>query len=402
MNATYLLMVTPEGNHNKFYRMLPNFPNDSHFTVEWGRVGATAIKKIYSMAAWDKIYKDKITKGYVDQSDLHDCVVTVLSESNYAPIADQLVAELVDTLLAYSDNAIKKNYIVSSQDVTQAMIDLAREKIDQLYSVTSLSEVNAILSQLFTIIPRKMENVEDYLAHTEMDAAEIITREEALLDIMTGKVNQKTRHENKYQDGISNTILEENNLKIRPCTMDEIRHIKKYLGKESENKLKSAFYVKNEVTEAHFYDYCSKNQITEKDIHYLYHGSRNENWWNILIQGLSLRPKKSVVRTGAMFGHGLYFALRAKKSIGYSSLKGSYWSGGTSLTGFLAVYKVAYKNPFNVYRHTPEYKLFTKENVHRLGADAILASKDQGMLVNDEVVVYDDKQATIRYLIELA
>lgn len=168
MNATYLLMVTPEGNHNKFYRMLPNFPDDSHFTVEWGRVGATAIKKIYSMAAWDKIYKDKITKGYVDKSDLHDCVVTVLSESNYAPIADQLVAELVDTLLAYSDNAIKKNYIVSSQDVTQAMIDLAREKIDQLYSVTSLSEVNAILSQLFTIIPRKMENVEDYLAHTEI------------------------------------------------------------------------------------------------------------------------------------------------------------------------------------------------------------------------------------------
>lgn len=163
-----LLMVTPEGNHNKFYRMLPNFPDDSHFTVEWGRVGATAIKKIYSMAAWDKIYKDKITKGYVDKSDLHDCVVTVLSESNYAPIADQLVAELVDTLLAYSDNAIKKNYIVSSQDVTQAMIDLAREKIDQLYSVTSLSEVNAILSQLFTIIPRKMENVEDYLAHTEI------------------------------------------------------------------------------------------------------------------------------------------------------------------------------------------------------------------------------------------
>lgn len=100
-----------------------------------------------------------------------------------------------------------------------------------------------------------------------------------------------------------------------------------------------------------------------------------------------------------MFGHGLYFATRAKKSIGYSSLKGRYWSGGTSLTGFLAVYKVAYKNPFNVYRHTPEYKLFTKENVHRLGADAIFASKDQGMLVNDEVVVYDDKQATIRYLI---
>lgn len=332
---------------------------------------------------------------------LHDCVVTVLSESNYAPIADQLVAELVDALLAYSDNAIKKNYIVSSKDVTQAMIDLAREKIDQLYSVTSLSEVNAILSQLFTIIPRKMEKVEDYLAHTEMDAAEIITREEALLDIMTGKVNQKTRH-NIRNDNISNTILDENNLTIRPCTMDEIRHIKKFLGKESEHKLKNAFYVKNIVTEACFYDYCSKNQISDKDIHYLYHGSRNENWWNILIQGLSLRPKKSVVRTGAMFGHGLYFAPRAKKSIGYTSLNGSNWAGGSSSTGFLAVYKVAYKNPYKVYTHVSAYERFTKDSVKQLGADAVFASKDQGMLVNDEVIIYDDKQATIRYLIELA
>ena len=78
-----------------------------------------------------------------------------------------------------------------------------------------------------------MEKVEDYLAHTEMDAAEIITREEALLDIMTGKVNQKTRHENNKRNA-NISILDENNLIIRPCNMDEIRHIKKFLGKESE------------------------------------------------------------------------------------------------------------------------------------------------------------------------
>ena len=46
--------------------------------------------------------------------------------------------------------------------------------------------------------------------------------------------------------------FDENNLTIRPCTMDEIRHIKKFLGKESEHKLKNAFYVKNIVTEACF------------------------------------------------------------------------------------------------------------------------------------------------------
>ena len=98
-----------------------------------------------------------------------------------------------------------------------------------------------------------------------------------------------------------------------------------------------------------------------------------------------------------MFGHGLYFAPRAKKSIGYTSLNGSNWAGGSSSTGFLAVYKVAYKNT-----HVSAYERFTKDSVKQLGADAVFASKDQGMLVNDEVIIYDDKQATIRYLIELA
>lgn len=49
--------------------------------------------------------------------------------------------------------------------------------------MTSLSEVNAILSQLFTIIPRKMEKVEDYLAHTEMDAAEIIRKQDIIYEM---------------------------------------------------------------------------------------------------------------------------------------------------------------------------------------------------------------------------
>ncbi len=78
------------------------------------------------------------------------------------------------------------------------------------------------------------------------------------------------------------------------------------------------------------------------------------------------------------------------------------WAGGSSSTGFLAVYKVAYKNPYKVYTHVSAYERFTKDSVKQLGADAVFASKDQGMLVNDEVIIYDDKQATIRYLIELA
>ena len=84
------------------------------------------------------------------------------------------------------------------------------------------------------------------------------------------------------------------------------------------------------------YDY-SKDHI-----HYLFHGSRNENIWGLITEGQNLYPKAHI--TGKMFGYGLYYANRAKKSINYTSLKDSYWANGNSDVGYLAVYKVLYKN----------------------------------------------------------
>jgi poly [ADP-ribose] polymerase len=79
-----------------------------------------------------------------------------------------------------------------------------------------------------------------------------------------------------------------------------------------------------------------------------FHGSRNENFWNILKNGLKLNPKAKI--TGKMLGSGLYFANKAAKSINYTSLRGSYWSGGTSDIGYMAVFAVAMdlNNGYNV------------------------------------------------------
>lgn len=47
-------------------------------------------------------------------------------------------------------------------------------------------------------------------------------------------------------------------------------------------------------------------------------------------------------------GYGLYFAPRARKSVGYTSLRGSYWAGGHSNYGFMALYEVVYGKPYDV------------------------------------------------------
>ena len=46
----YLVMVT-SGNHNKYYKMIPN---GSSFNVEYGRVGASEQKRSYPISQWDK------------------------------------------------------------------------------------------------------------------------------------------------------------------------------------------------------------------------------------------------------------------------------------------------------------------------------------------------------------
>ena len=94
------------------------------------------------------------------------------------------------------------------------------------------------------------------------------------------------------------------------------------------------------------------------------------------------------------FGNGIYFAPRAKKSIGYSSLLGSYWTGGTQHKGYLAVYKVLFKNQKDVDVYHP----YSLRNIKP--HDAVYAHKGVS-LRNDEVIIFREQQATLQYIIEL-
>lgn len=63
---------------------------------------------------------------------------------------------------------IQANYKVSSQQVTQAMVDEAQNVIDDLMNKETVEDFNNTLLTLFTVIPRKMGNVNDYLSKEKM------------------------------------------------------------------------------------------------------------------------------------------------------------------------------------------------------------------------------------------
>lgn len=401
VRPTYLIMVTT-ANNNKYYNC---FPEGDQFRVEYGRVDATKTTAYYPMSKWDSQIKSKLKKGYQDVTDLKKDLVEEIStanpESPYKEIENAVVRAMVDKLQSLARETIRKNYTVKASSVTQDMVDAAQKIIDLLANNSStVEEFNGSLLKLFTVIPRKMGNVRDYLANKQEDFAQIISKEQDLLDVMRGQIYVKPDDEpiatvEKKQQ----TILEELGLEMEEATTDDIALIKTLMN-ESAGKFRKAWKVKNLKTQARFDKFVTENNI--QDTRLLFHGSRSENFWSIIKTGLVLRPTNAVI-TGKMFGYGCYYAPKCAKSIGYTSLSGSYWAHGGNNTAYMALFDVAYGVPYDVYNFDSKYYNldYNKLQQFKPGANCLHAHADKGMLRNDEIVVYKEEQMTIKYLIEI-
>lgn len=402
----YLVMVTAGANNNKYYRMTPQ---GDMWLAEYGRIGGGTQSRTYSKYLWEKKYNEKIKKGYVDQTDLVQDLISIEKpkvKSPYKAIDNLVIADIVERLQSMARKAISENYTISSNKVTQAMVDEAQSIINGLLAITDLKQFNDELVKLFTTIPRKMGSVSNYIANKTDDFNKIIHREQDLLDVMKGQIVQKQVADNAEEDStetIDKTILETLGLEFEECSKDDIATIKVALG-SCADKFHKAWKVKNIKTQARFDKFVEDNNI--KDVRLLFHGSRNENWWSIIQSGLVLRPTNAVI-TGKLYGYGIYFAPKARKSLGYTSLNGSYWARGNANSGFMALMSVAYGTPYDVYDFNSKYGSLDYDGLQKFkkGANCLHAHAGASMgysnLRNDEIIVYKDEQCTIKYLVEL-
>ena len=401
IRPTYLIMVTT-ANNNKYYNL---FPEGDQFRVEYGRVDATKTTTYYPMSKWNSQIANKLKKGYQDVTDLKKDLVEEISSSNpespYKEIENAAVKAIVEKLQTLARETIRKNYTVKASSVTQDMVDAAQKIIDTLAnSCSTVEEFNNNLLKLFTVIPRKMGNVRDYLANNSEDFAQIISKEQDLLDVMRGQIYIKPEVEPVANvEKKQQTILEELGLEMEEATADDVALIKTLMN-ESAGKFRKAWRVKNLKTQKRFDKFVKDNDI--KDTRLLFHGSRSENFWSIIKTGLVLRPTNAVI-TGKMFGYGCYYAPKCAKSIGYTSLSGSYWAHGGNNTAYMALFDVAYGTPYDVYNFDSKYYNLDYNRLQQFkpGANCLHAHSDRGMLRNDEIVVYKEDQMTIKYLIEI-
>lgn len=396
MKNANLIFIDPINNNNRVYNMTQQ---NEKIIVEMGRQGSALFRKIYPMSLWDNIYQKKIKEGYVDRTAEFGVKTEIIKNSKYKDIEDTEISEFIDYILSCTKKAVESEISISHELVSEKMVleaqNLIKEASDiylaeEILNSEKLLKIKNIIIALFTVIPRKMKDVFNCLPQNINEIPKILEREQSLLDAI--KVLSKEDKKIVLPD---KTILDVNGLSVSLVSDKEEKQIKSHLGNESVGYYNRAFKVNNTSTAVRFYDLYNKNNYCPEDIHYLYHGTGNANIWGIMTEGLLINPNAPI--TGKMFGYGIYFANRAKKSINYTDLSGSYWRGGNSKKAFLFVYKVLYKNPMNVYEH----KMYMT-SIKSLNApyDALFAHKGVD-LVNDEIIIYNEAQCTLQYIIEL-
>jgi len=382
MNQVNLIFVD-ENNHNKFYNMTEL--GNGNFLAEWGRVGSNGQSMEYCMSMWNNKLHSKLSKGYTEIIKN-----TQISNTAVMKIDNPEVNDLINFLMKAAKTKLEASYQVAAGEVTQQQIDEAQSLIDKASHLLKTgrhtqTSLNAILKDLYRVIPRRMADTRNYFLRDDYKvpfAMELLQSEQSLLDTLDTQSKRKTQKITLGSLGLDIQVASQADRDLIAAKTD---------FKISGNRI---FKVTNQKTEAIF----KKGKHTKL----LYHGTRNSNWLSVLQKGLKIRPS-GVQTTGSMFGDAIYFANRARKSLGYTSLKGSCWASGSSAVGYLAVFEVNTGKEWQLLKNQRYQSWMSRidtARVKREGYDTVFA-KGGVDLKNDEYVIYDSTRCTIRYLIEV-
>ena len=384
--------ATGLGNNNKI--IMENLGNGD-FRVIDGQVGVKIGRHkpktyVLPMIEWEDFYTGKITRGYLVTKTAKAEKKIIKKGGKFKELADEFVQNIINRLLEFASQAVEESFTVKVDDISDEMIAYGKDILEDLsinYKSMSVALFNAKLMSLYKAIPRRIAR--------QCEFPEIINREQELYDTMVSQVRLASVQSEER------TVLDAYGLEWRKATDEEFSSIKKKMGKEG-SRLINAWRVVNHATEERFNDFCEKEGLTEENggINHCFHGSRSENFWSIITNGLTINPV-GVVITGKAFGNGPYFAIDACNSMGYPDRAGSCWAHGSSSTGFMGMYKVAtgkWWEPTGC-----DGSLIWKK-LQQVAPGSHCTWYHAGGAIGfrmDEIIVYQDQQDTIEYLLEV-
>ena len=192
----YLTCINPESNNYKYYWLRPSV-DAIHAT--YGRIGSERgemfgtkeLKNPYEPHLFWIRYYEKLSKGYIDQSDVYlSKKPSAKPKKKVNTDPNDVSAILYQKLLRYSRHVVETNLV--DQTVTFEQIKMSRKYFNAMGQRKTVKGFNNQLMKLLTVCPRKARYVDELLANSTGDFAYIMQREENLIQAMEAVATAST------------------------------------------------------------------------------------------------------------------------------------------------------------------------------------------------------------------
>lgn len=397
------------GNNNKFYHIILTDNGGSYEVLaKYGRVGNSPQRTSKSFGSsgqaevfYNKKVSEKKSKGYVQieleglKSDVSNTGKASLNRSSdisdlkkVKDIDDKtaLVYRMLNNFLTSSRGYIKKHIDLPLGSLTKNQINKGYEILDKIQShLTSNAPIsrNLLINltdefyRAFPIVFNRVGNKESLI----IDDIYKVGNKRELVDIaksvlLTSKI-----------DDISD-VYDSLKMKINPLRKGTKKYgdiVDKFHKTHSDNhRFRMGIENVYEVTKPEWDNEFNPHKCR---VNLLYHGSRTENFLNILQNGLKIKPP-GAAHTGSMFGNGIYFADQSSKSANYC------WGFNRNTgTYYMLVCEVAVGKMYDLESSNSSLRCAPA------GYNSVRGVKGRS-LQHNEVIVYKEDQANIRYIIE--
>jgi len=382
---------------------------DGTVIATYGVVGATNPQKhdygVQSEAFFQKKIKAKEKKGYSRaRVMLEGATPTVINKSSLADLAlaqiklsEPSLKQLVKRLADSNVHKITNSTSISFDNgvfqtplgiVTQDGIDDARLLLDFFHKNIKKNGKDAFnekIDEYLKIIPRPKGGglqYEDIFPDVEQ-----VAKESDVLDALANSVELATKPK-----GNSTKKSLEKVFNLDMAMVKDPKIIKQVTDwyKKSTRRMHNYDHVKiKHIYAVDIVDYNANFVEKDKNIVEVWHGSGQSNILSILKTGLFTSPPSTAAIAGKAFGNGVYGSQTASKSLGYSLGR---WGQGKGDSGWLFVCDFAMGKPYyatNCFSNLPS------------GYDSCWALPKNTSFLNDELIVYNEKQIKIKYLLEL-
>jgi poly [ADP-ribose] polymerase len=179
-------------------------------------------------------------------------------------------------------------------------------------------------------------------------------------------------------------------ISIKEADGDETRKVKDMYYKSRQHHHHSVYGMKVKKVFAVTID---NDKFDDKpgNVQLLWHGTKASNLLAILKGGLKIVNRGASHTTGRMFGDGLYFTDQSTKALNYA---GTYWGGRDEKRYFMLLCDVAMGKAYTP-SDTTRYRSYPAR-----GYDSTFAKGGYSGVLNNEMIVYRENQARIRYIVE--